>query len=189
MHKTKLRRDMPFFDALKTTAVIGLLMQQTAALHCQKGPQPHPSFYTYSLFAESDYRANTEVVADSLESIRELTAVLDNGYSLLSASVESDRSLLIRTLDPEQVGLIELQLRGLEGAIKHAYRDSEEEKKHLLKLPLFVIAQARSAASKLNHLINQMTKPVTTFKSHVDMEGLQALANHGTDVFVSGRFH
>jgi hypothetical protein len=183
------KRNMPFFDAFRTTAVIGLLMQQTAALHCPEGPQTHSSLYSYQ--QRSEYRAlavNPEM-EESLGFIQELTTMLQRGYSILVNSSDADQDYVIRTLNPAQTDLVELQLRGLEGALKNAYLDCAEADKPLLKPYLIIIAQARSAASKLNNLIAQMTKPVDTFKSSINMDGLRALAYHGTQVMNSGHFH
>ncbi|MGC8426690.1 hypothetical protein ACP3S8_18140 [Mixta calida] len=187
--KQEDKRNMPFFDTVKTTAVIGLLMQQAASLHYQDGLQSPPDFYTNQLFAENVRYTINPMMEESLGFIKELTEMLNEGYSLLSKAVEGERNLIIASLDPAQVDLVELQLRGLEGAVKNAYRDYSEKKAFLLKPALITIAQARSAASKLNNLISQMTRRVDTFESSIDMQGLQALVKHGTEVFHSGRFH
>ena len=189
-HKDK--RNMPFFDAFKTTAAIGLLMQQTAALHCPEGPLPQPSFYAYQQRSEGELRAVVrEGMEESLGFIQELTAILQKGYSILAESSDESRDSIIRTLDPTQAELVELQLRGLEGGLRNVYKNcaQSESDKEQLKPYLIIIAKARSAAANLNHLISQMTKQVDTFESAIDVEGLQALARHGTEVFLSDRFH
>lgn len=191
MHKKQEdKRNMPFLDTVKTTAVIGLLMQQAASLHCQDGSQPRPSFYANHLFADNIRYAINPMMEESLGFIKELTAILGKGYSLLAGSSDGEqREYIISSLGPAQVDLVELQLRGLEGAVRNAYRDCAENKTHLLKPALITIAQARSAATKLSNLISQMTSHVDTFESSIDMQGLQALTKHGTEVFSSGRFH
>lgn len=183
------KRNMPFFDAFRTTAAIGLLMQQTAALHCPEGPQPHPSFYSYQQRAEDTSWKVRHEMEESLSFIQELTEMLQKGYGILASSTAENQPFVIGKLDPVQTDLIELQLRGLEGALKNAYIDCAEVGKAKLQPYLKTIAQARSAASKLNHLIAQMIKPVDTFESSISMDGLRALAHHGTEVMNSGRFH
>lgn len=183
------KRNMPFFDAFRTTAAIGLLMQQTAALHCPEGPQPHPSFYSYQQQGEGSVRGVSPEMEESLGFIQELTGMLQKGYSILANAKGEERDFVIKTLNPTQTDLIELQLRGLEGALKNAYMDCPEADKSKLKPYLIIIAQARSAATKINHLISQMTKPVDSFRSSIDMKGLRTLAKHGTEIFGSERFH
>lgn len=187
-HKDK--RNMPLFDAFKTTAAIGLLMQQSAALHCPEEPLSQPSFYAYQQRSEGKARAVVrEEIKESLAFIQDLTAILQHGYSILASSPDEARDSIIRKLDPAQAELIELQLRGLEGGLKNVYKNRAESDKEQLKPYLIIIAKARSAAANLNHLICQMTKQVDTFESTIDMEGLRALAKHGTEVFLSDRFH
>lgn len=180
---------MPFFDAFKTTAAIGLLMQQTAALHCPEGPQPHPSFYSYQSISEAKSRTVSPEMEESLGFIKELKSMLEQGYSILSDATSSDRDFIIRKLDPVQTDLIELQLRGLEGGLKNVFNNCVGSDREILLPYLMTIAQARSASSKLNDLINQMTKHINVFKSDIDMEGLKSLAKYGSEVFTSGRFH
>lgn len=190
MHKKQEdKKNMPFLDTVKTTAVIGLLMQQAASLHCQDGSPPRP-YYANHLFADNIRYAINPMMEESLGFIKELTAMLGEGYILLAGSSDGEqREHIISSLDPTQVDLVELQLRGLEGAVRNAYMDCAENKTYLLKPALITIAQARSAAAKLNNLISQMTSHVDTFESSIDMRGLQALTKHGTEVFSSGRFH
>ncbi|KHG44403.1 hypothetical protein T636_A3405 [Enterobacter hormaechei subsp. xiangfangensis] len=59
----------------------------------------------------------------------------------------------------------------------------------LVKPAFFATAQARASATKLNNLINQMTKTVDIVESNIDMKGIRALAKHGSEVFLSGNFH
>jgi len=80
-------------------------------------------------------------------------------------------------------------LRGLEGGLKNVFKNCSENDKELLKPYMTTIAEARSAASKLNHLINQMVKSVNSFTSEINIDGLRLLAKHGTETFFSGRFH
>jgi hypothetical protein len=183
------KRNMPFFDAFKTTAAIGLLMQQTAAMHCPEGPLLQQSIYSYQRSLKSDDVLVTDSMEESLIFIKELTSMINKGYSLLLASSDDELAFVIEKLDPEQTDLIELQLRALEGAVKNVYKDCSTEDKLALKPFLLTISQARAAANRLNNLFIQMTKPIETFNSNIDMEGLKALAKHGTEVFKSGRFH
>lgn len=190
MHKKQVdKRIMPFFDAFRTTAAIGLLMQQTAALYCPAGSQLNPSAYTYQTRFEAGVRVISPEMKDSIDFIDELKVLLEQGYSLLAASASDERHDVIRKLDPALSDLIELQLRGLEGGLKNIFKNCIDSDKELLLPYLVTIAQARSASAKLNHLIHQMTKPVAEFRSEIDIKGLRALAKHGTETFFSGRFH
>lgn len=180
---------MPFFDTLKTAATVGLLMQQVSAMPCNEGVDHVRVSYSLPFSEETSAHIASLMMNEALDFISSLTTTLNRAYSLLLESKDNERSRLIDTLDPEKTDLIELQLRGLEGAIRNVYKDCTEEKKALLKNPLLVTAKARASASKLNHLISQMSKPVQVFHSNIDMEGLRALAKHGTEVFVSGKFH
>lgn len=183
------KRNMPFFDAFKTTAAIGLLMQQTAALHCSEGLQTHSSPHAYQLSQNAKAHSVSPEMEESLGFIKELKDMLLKGHSILSAADTSERDQIIRKLDPVQTDLIELQLRGLEGGLKNVFKSCPATDKQILKPYLITIAEARSASSKLNHLISQMIKPADQFRSNIDMEGLRLLAKHGTEVFSSGRFH
>lgn len=183
------RRNMPFFDTFKTTAVVGLLMQQASAMYCPEGGQFTVNAPHHYLSAEARSQISGVMMEEALGFIKELTTTLNSAYSLLLRSTDSNREGVIQRLDPVKTDLIELQLRGLEGAIKNVYKECAEDKRHLIKMPLIVTAQARAAAAKLNHLINQMTRPVETFTSNIDKEALRTLAAHGSEVFVSGRFH
>lgn len=183
------KRNMPFFDAFKTTAAIGLLMQQTAALHCSEGLQTHPLPYAYQVTQKAKTRAVSPEMEESLGFIKELKDMLLKGYAILSTADASERGRIIRKLDPVQTDLIELQLRGLEGGLKNVFKSCPDSDKDILKPYLITIAEARSASSKLNHLIYQMIKRVEQVNSNIDMDGLRLLAKHGTEVFSSGRFH
>ncbi|WP_447880279.1 hypothetical protein [Serratia fonticola] len=190
MHnQNTVRRDMPFFDTFKTAAAVGLLMQQASAMYCPEIGQFVEAPYSYHRSSEPEGQARSIKMDEALGVISELTAALNKAYSLLLNAADENRAYIIAKLDPTQTDLVELQLRGLEGAIRNVYRECPEDKRHLVKTPLIVTAQARASADKLNHLIKQMTVPVKTFKSTIDMEALRALAKHGTEVFSSGRFH
>ncbi|MEJ8324410.1 hypothetical protein WKI40_14855 [Kosakonia sacchari] len=190
MHNNHIDRNkMPFFDTFKTAATVGLLMQQVSVMPCAEGGQAPLAPFNYQLSKEASQKISNLMITEALEFITELTASLNKAYSLLVSSNDDNRSYIIKTLNPEQVDLVELQLRGLEGAIKNVYNDCKPEKKALLKPSLLVIAKARASATKLNHLILQMTKPINTIFSDIDMDGLRTLAKHGTEVFTSGRFH
>ncbi len=180
---------MPFIDSVKTAAAIGLLMQHSTALYCQENNFLSLAPCGYNFNAEHSTEARGLMMDRALDFIKELTDTLNVAYRLLVESPESKRDMVIQTLDPVKTDLIELQLRGLEGAIKNIYKECPEEKRHLLKRPLLVTAQARASAAKLNHLILQMTKAVGVFASDIDIHALRALAKHGTNVFESGSFH
>ncbi len=190
MHKNQEDKSkMPFFDAFKTAAAIGLLMQHSTALYCQEANQFATLPYSYHRGVNHSRGDSGLMMEEALGVIKELTSVLNDAYSLLLKSTESNRDSVIRRLDPIKTDLVELQLRWLEGAIKNVYRECPEEKRHIVKIPLLVTAHARSSAANLNHLIAQMTKPAETFVSEIDMDALRVLAKHGTNVFESGRFH
>ncbi|MCW0344982.1 hypothetical protein NB703_003075 [Pantoea ananatis] len=180
---------MPFFDALKTTATIGLLMQQTAALQCPEAvPQKSSAYHYHARFDVATCPDNSGI-EESLGFVQELTGLLKKGYSLLANAKKEERAFFINKLDPSKTDLIELQLRGLEGALKNAYKSSGQSDRDQLYPYLVTIAEARSAAASLNDLILQMIKVSDTFVSSINFPGLDALAKHGTEVFASGRFH
>lgn len=187
--ENSLRKKMPFFDTFKTAAAVGLLMQQASAMYCPENSQFTVAPDQIHLSAEANRRAKVLMMDEATSVIKELTITLNGAYTMLLESTESNRNALINRLDPEKADLIELQLRGLEGAIKNVYRECTAEQRHLIKAPLLVTAQARASAAKLNNLIAQMTKPVETFVSEINRDALRELARHGTDVFVSGRVH
>jgi len=190
MHnQNTLRRDMPFIDTFKTAAAVGLLMQQASAMYCPEIGRFVEAPYSYHRSSEPEGQARGVSMDEALGVIKDLTASLNRAYSLLLNAADDSRAHIIARLDPVQTDLVELQLRGLEGAIRNVFRECPEDKRHLVKAPLIVTAQARASADKLNHLIKQMTAPVKTFESTIDMEELRALAKHGTEVFSSGRFH
>lgn len=190
MHSNQVDKyKMPFFDTVKTAATVGLLMHQVSVMPCAEAHEVPVSPYNIQLSKETNKQISKLVMSEAIDFIKDLTATLNRAYSLLLDSNDTNRAEIIGTLNPEQTDLVELQLRGLEGAIRNVYNDCLQEKKAILKPSLLATAQARASASKLNELISQMTKPVDTFQSNIDMEGLSALAKHGTEVFVSGRFH
>lgn len=190
MHNNeKDKHKMPFFDTLKTAATVGLLMQQVTAIPCVEGHEVPLAPFNFQISKEASQKINDLMIAEGIDYIKELTTTLNKAYSLLLNSTEANRLNIIKTLDPEQVDLVDLQLRGLEGAMKNVFNDCNKEKREILKPSLLVIAKARASAAKLNHLITQMIKPVSIFHSKIDMEEMRALVKHGTEVFASGRFH
>lgn len=182
-----VKQKMPFFDSLKTAAAVGLLMQHSTALYCQEVHNviSAPLAYHYDIEKE----AGELKLDEAISVIKDLTSVLNRAYFLLLNAHDEDREFVIATLDQEKSELVELQLRGLEGAIRNVYKECTEGSKAAVKPVYVLVAQARSAAVKVNDLMKQMTKPVETFTSSIDMEGLRALAKHGTETFISGRFH
>ncbi|TDN54902.1 hypothetical protein EC843_101961 [Buttiauxella sp. JUb87] len=190
MHTIQVDKNkMPFFDTFKTATVVGLLMQQVSSVPCHEGNQFPSNPYSYHLSNETTSQIRGLMMDESVGFIKDLTATLNQAYSVLLGSNESNQESFIKKLDPEQTDLIELQLRGLEGAIKNVYTKCSGEQSELVKPALIATAQARASAAKLNHLISQMITHVDTFESNIDMEGLRALAKHGTNVFASGKFH
>ncbi|MEK0167934.1 hypothetical protein [Pseudescherichia vulneris] len=185
----KDKKKMPLFDTFKTSAAVGLLMQQISAVPCIEGHQIPEMPYTYHLSSETSSQIRGLMMDESINYIKDLTTLLNRAYRVLLSSNDAQRASAIATLDPVQTDLVELQLRGLEGAIKNVYARCSEEQMGLVKPALFATAQARASAAKLNHLINQMTKPVHIVESNIDMEGMRALAKHGSEVFSSGNFH
>ena len=185
-----LRRKMPIINTMKIAGAIGFLMQGPAAICCPEVGVPfYASSNSYAFSAMPERQARNLMMNEALGLIRDLTAVVNKGYSILLDSTEEDRDILIGELDPEQTNLIELLLRGLEGALKNAYNECSEKQRHIVKEPLIVVAQARASVVKVNHLIGQMTNPVETFVSNIDRDALLALAQHGTKVFTSDSFH
>lgn len=189
MHKENLVKiKMPFLNTIKTATAVGLLMQQATAMCCPEDSKISVVPYVVNTSARVEAETTLQM-GNALHWLSELTSILNRAYVLLVDSNDDNREFIITTLDPEKSELIELQLRGLEGSVRNVFKECPEDKKKLLKPHLVVIAEARSAASKLNSLIKQITNPVETFTSNIDREGLLALAKYGTDVFVSGRFH
>ncbi|WP_319790582.1 hypothetical protein [Escherichia coli] len=183
-----VKHKMPFLDTFKTAAAVGLLMQHTMAMYCQDVPNVKQAPCTYLSVAD-EYESSLKL-KEALGVISDLTSTLSKAYFMLAnADSEDARTQIIETLDQEKSDLIELHLRGLEGAIKNIYKECPDELKGVVKPVLVTTAQARSAASRLNDLIGQMLKPVETFASSIDMDGLRALAKHGTATFISGQFH
>lgn len=190
MHANQVDKNkMPFFDTLKTAATVGLLMQQVSVIPCAEEFDNVRAPYALQLSAETNTQIATLMMNEALDFISSLTTTLNRAYTLLLDSDDSSRDRVIAILDPEKTDLIELQLRGLEGAIRNVFNHCAEEKKALLKTSLIVTAKARASASKLNHLIAQMSSPVKVVHSNIDMDGIRALAKHGSDVFASGKFH
>ena len=185
-----VKRKMPFLNTFKTATAVGLLMQQATAMCCPEDSNISVVPYVFNTSARAHAQTeDTLQMGNALHWLGELTSILNRAYVHLVDSNDDNREFIITTLEPEKSELIELQLRGLEGSIRNVFKECPDDKKKLLKPHLVVIAEARSAASKLNSLIKQIKNPVETFTSNIDREGLLALAKHGTDVFVSGRFH
>ncbi|RPH30469.1 hypothetical protein EHN07_02210 [Buttiauxella warmboldiae] len=190
MHTIQVdKNNMPLFDTFKTATVVGLLMQQVSSVAYHEGDKNPSNPYSYHLSSETTSQIRGLMMDESVGFIKELTATLNQAYSVLLRSNESNQETFIKKLDPVQTDLVELQLRGLEGAIKNVYTKCSGEQSELVKPALIATAQARASAAKLNHLISQMITHVDTFESNINMEGLRALAKHGTNVFESGKFH
>ncbi|WP_374255838.1 hypothetical protein [Yokenella regensburgei] len=190
MHKNHLdKKKMPFFDTFKTAAAVGLLMQQVSAVPCTEGNFAPDMPYSYHLSSETSNQIRGLMMDESINYIKDLTTMLNKAYSILLRSGNDEQESIIATLDPTQTDLVELYMRGLEGAIKNVYVKCSEEHMNMVKPALLATAQARASATKLNHLITQMTKPVRIMKGNADLEGLRALAKHGSEVFSSGNFH
>lgn len=190
MHNRRIVRDnMRVVDALKTAGVVGLLMQEAAAAPVLKGCHAagvHPS---HSSNSDKSATKSADNVEEALEYIKEVTVLFKRSYSSLSQASRDMALEIIESLKTIEPTLIEQQLRGLEGAARMAYDKASDQRKKALKPTLITVAKARSAICDLNHLVSQMTMPVDIYKSNIDREALLELANHGTKVFLSGRFH
>jgi len=183
------KKKMPFFDTLKTAAAVGLLMQQVSVMPYNEGKSINALTFSAQLNAGTNNQIANLMMDEALEFIIQFTDAINRAYTLLLESEEAERASVIRALDPEKTDLAELQLRGLEGAIKQVFNRSPEKVKETLKPALLVTVKARAASAKLNDLISQMTKPVKEFRSDIDIDALRALARHGSEVFNSGKFH
>lgn len=179
--------EMMTLNAPSVGVAIGLLLQQTSAFGCEKfvidGSQQ--AYHAPSLSVRMTEH-NTQV---ALSAIQELTKILRYSYRVLANAHEENVSEVLAIVEPEKSQLIEYQLRGLEGAIKLVYNQSMGDLKEDIKKVYVIVAEARSAITNLNGLIKQRTISPDVFDSSVDMNGLRALAEHGTNAFHSGNFH
>lgn len=189
MQIIELSGKMPTIDTLKTAGVIGLLMQQTVAVcdvDANKLPKVAEGCMVYCGY---ETRASIHTVEGALGYIKELTGVLRDTYRSLARSSHHEAAALIQTLKASGVELLEQQLIAMDGTGKTVYKNASASRKDVLKPVILTVSRARSAASDLLHLIQQMTLPVNVFKSNIDKEALKALAEHGTTVLHSPRFH
>lgn len=183
------REKMPIIDTLKTAGVIGLLMQQTVSM-----PAVDTSILTKtpeqcSVACGYDKKSTAMSVSDALRFIDELTSTVRECYSSLANADIDQAAASIQALKLAGIGLIEDQLRAMDGTGKAVYKNASEERRSELKIILITVARARSAVSDLNHLIAQMTLPVAIFNSGIDRNALGELAEHGTEMLYSSRFH
>lgn len=189
MQTNELSGKMPTIDTLKTAGVIGLLMQQTVAV-CDVDANKLPKAADgCSAYCGYETKASINTIDGALEYLKELTSALRDTYRTLAKSPDHEASALIRTIKISGIDLLEQQLLALDGTGKIVYKNASERRKSVIKPVILTVARARSAASDLNHLIQQMTVPVNVFKSNIDKEALKALAEHGTSVLHSPHFH
>ncbi|EDT3652780.1 hypothetical protein ZU64_002387 [Salmonella enterica subsp. diarizonae] len=179
--------EMMTLNAASVGVAIGLLLQQASAFSCENvvmdnSQQAYHASALSGKFTEHD-------VNDALSAIKDLTKSLQYAYRVLAGARDDNVPKALKIIDPEKSNLIEHQLRGLEGAIKLAYRESMGDFKAEVKNVYVIVAEARSSITKLNSLIKQRTISPDVFDSSVDMIGLRTLAEHGTKVFHSGNFH
>jgi len=195
-----LREKMSFIDTFKTASAVGLLMQQSSALHSNEDRKIDEAPIRFKLKAQPSrhkvpaigFKTPSKILKmnESLKVIHQLDASMREAYNLLLNAEEEVLYTVIERIDPSKANLVEIQLRGLEGAVRNVFIECPDNKKSILKPVLITIARARSSATNLNHLLQQMAKStVETFSSNIDRGALLALAKHGTEVFVSGRFH
>lgn len=189
MQINELSGKMPTIDTLKTAGAIGLLMQQTVAV-CDVDANKLPKAADdCSVHRGYETRASINTIDDALGYLTELTNVLRDTYRSLAKSSHHEAVALIHTIKKSGINLIEQQLIAMDGTGKTVYKNASESRKVALKHVILTVSRARSAATDLNHLIQQMTVPVSVYKSNIDKEALKALAEHGTSVLHSPHFH
>lgn len=189
MQIIELSGKMPTIDTLKTAGVIGLLMQQTVAVCDVDATKLPKAVEGCTVYCGYEKRAAIDTIDDALGYIKELTAVLRDTYRSLAKSSHREAVVLIQSIKKSGIDLLEQQLIAMDGTGKNVYKNASESRKAFLKPVILTVARARSAASDLNHLIQQMTVPVNVYKSDIDKEALKALAEHGTSVLYSSHFH
>lgn len=167
---------MNIIDSVKIAAAIGLLMQQTSAISC-------PNSLSSNMTAPANFvKPQDSDVDEAISIIDGLRKLLEEAYWNLSSSDEHAMYAVIGLLNPAKVDLCEIQLRSLEATLKDALQEVARVQRDDFKPLLIIVAKARSAASNLGHLIQQMTKPTEQFKSKTDLTGLAKLADHGTSI-------
>lgn len=170
-------------NAASAGVAIGLLLQQASAFNCEKVDVDSP-------VQQHHVRNVTKHdVQEALSAINDLTNALHYSYHVLAGADEENVPKALSIIDPAKSQLIEIQLRGLEGAIRLSYKSATGNFKEEIKNVYSVVALARSAISNLNGLIKQRTSLADVFDGSADMVGLKALADHGSKVFHSGNFH
>lgn len=189
MQNSKLSGKMPIIDTFKTAGVIGLLMQQTVAVCDVDTMKPSQAEERCSFICGSEKKPAIKTIDGALAYIRELTSQLRDTYRSLASASREDAVAMVQALRMAGVELVEQQLKAMDGTGKAVYKDASDDRKAEIKPIVLTVALARSAASDLNHLIKQMTVPVTVFKSDIDRNALLELAEHGTSVIYSSRFH
>lgn len=189
MQNSNLSGKMPIIDTFKTAGVIGLLMQQTVAVYNVDIPKPTQAEERCAFTCGVENRSSIKTIDGALTYIRDLTSQLRDTYRSLANASHEEASAIIQALKLAGIELIEQQLTAMDGTGKAAYKDASDDRKTKIKPIVLTVALARSAASDLNHLIRQMTVPVTVFKSDIDRGALLELAEHGTSVFNSSLFH
>jgi hypothetical protein len=189
MQNTLLSGKMPIIDTLKTAGVIGLLMQQTAAIPTNRdGASAFADEVVVVGCCESDMQP-VESVEDALQYIKVLTGRLRESYRIIAQADHEKALEMIASLGAIKPEVLEHQLKGVEGLAKIAFQSADIDRKPEIKNIVLIVAKARSAVSDLNHLVTQMTAPVSVYESSIDRDGLGALARHGTTVFYSDKFH
>lgn len=171
---------MTFINSVKIATAVGLLMQQTSAFCCPStAPTKGEANSPYVAMVRSEAPVST--VGEAIETIDGLRKVLEEAYWQLLRADDHAMYAIIATLDPKKVDLCELQLRSLEASLKVVYQNVDKTQQDAMRSMLMTAAKARSAASNLRGLISQMINVPEVFKSTIDMVGLRALADHGTN--------
>ena len=189
MQNNNLNLKMPILNTFKTTAAVGLLMQQVVSMHCIATPVVYRASTPYRVTVGESVRSTKERGQEAINFLKDLTKTLENGYSVLSAASYEQLDGLLSGLEASKLSLVETQLKGLDGAVREIYVSCAEDKKQKLLPILLVVARARMAATQLSGLVSQMTKTVTEFQSSINMEALSALAIHGARALNSDSFH
>ncbi|EGY1757131.1 TPA: hypothetical protein JDC18_003787 [Salmonella enterica subsp. houtenae] len=178
---------MMTLNTAKAGFAIGLLLQQASVFSCESFVLDNATQEYHASALSKDQMDHDLQVA--LSAIQDLTKMLRYSYRVLANAHDENVSKVLAIVDQEKSQLIEHQLRGLEGAMRVAFKESTDDFKEMAKKAYVVVAEARSAVTNLNSLIKQRTISPDVFDSSVDMTGLRTLAEHGTKVFHSGNFH